>query len=84
LNLTAIRITVDGVDVDVFVTGTPEIPPVQELEDTLTEAFGTPAGLRVEYPETQERRGGSLMGSNLLRAQKRCSPDALDRRTEHR
>ncbi len=41
-----------------LVTGTGEIPPVQELEDTLTEAFATPAGLRVEYAETQERRGG--------------------------
>ncbi len=67
-----------------ILTGTGEIPPVQELEDTPTEAFGTPAGLRVEYPEMQEQRGGSLTGSNLLRAQKRCSPDALDRRTEHR
>ncbi len=65
-------------DVDVFVTGTGEIPPVQELEDTLTEAFGTPAGLRVEYAEMQEQRGRSLTGSNLLHAQKKCSPDALD------
>lgn len=50
--LTALRVTVDGVDVGVFLTGSGEIPAVEDLEDVLTESFGTPAGVRVEHAET--------------------------------
>ena len=50
--LTPLRISVDGVDVDVFLTGSGEVPPIENLEDLLTESFGTPAGVRVEYAET--------------------------------
>ena len=50
--LTVLRVSVDGIDVDVFLTGSGELPPVEDLVDSLTEAFGTPAGVRVEYAET--------------------------------
>ena len=50
--LTALRVSVDGIDVEVFLTGSGEIPPVEDLVDSLTEAFGMPAGVRVEYAET--------------------------------
>ena len=50
--LTALRVSVDGTDVNVFLTGTGAIPAVEDLEDSLTEAFGTPAGVRVEHAET--------------------------------
>jgi hypothetical protein len=50
--LTVLRVSVDGIDVDVFLTGSGELPPVEDLADSLTEAFGTPAGVRVEYAET--------------------------------
>jgi len=50
--LTALRITVDGTDVRVFLSGTGPIPAVEDLEEALTESFGTPAGIRVEHAET--------------------------------
>jgi len=50
--LTALPVNVDGADVGVFLTGTAEIPSVEDLEDALTESFGTPAGVRVEHAET--------------------------------
>lgn len=51
--LTVLRVSVDGADVNVFLTGSGDVPAVEVLEDSLTEAFGTPAGVRVEYAETQ-------------------------------
>jgi uncharacterized membrane protein len=50
--LTALRVSVDGADVDVFLTGSGEVPPIEDLADLLTESFGIPAGVRVEYAET--------------------------------
>ncbi len=50
--LTALRVSVDGVDVDVFLTGSGEVPAIEDLVDSLSEAFGMPAGVRVEYAET--------------------------------
>jgi len=50
--LTALRVSVDGVDVDVFLTGSGEVPAIEDLVDSLSEAFGMPAGARVEYAET--------------------------------
>jgi hypothetical protein len=50
--LTPLRVSVDGVDVDVFLTGSGEVPAIEDLVDSLSEAFGMPAGVRVEYAET--------------------------------
>ena len=50
--LTALRVSVDGTDVRIFLSGSGEIPPVEDLEDSLTAAFGTPAAVRVEFAET--------------------------------
>ena len=51
-SLRALRVDVEGIDVDVFLTGTGDIPAVEDLEAALTEAFGTPAGVRVEHAPT--------------------------------
>jgi uncharacterized hydrophobic protein (TIGR00271 family) len=51
-DLTALRVSVDGIEVRIFLSGSGEIPPVEDLEDSLTEAFGTPAAVRVEFAET--------------------------------
>ena len=60
--LEAQRITIDGADVDVFLTGPGQVPPLSELEATLSDAFGTPVSLRVEYAPTEiitySRQGG--------------------------
>ena len=51
--LTAILVTVDGTEVDVFLTGSGELPFVPDLADSLTDAFGTPADVRVEHAPTE-------------------------------
>jgi len=51
--LTAILVEVDGTDVDVFLTGSGELPFVPDLADSLTDAFGTPADVRVEHAPTE-------------------------------
>ena len=51
-DLTALRVTVDGTEVRIFLSGSGEIPPVEDLEDSLTAAFDTPAAVRVEFAET--------------------------------
>jgi len=51
--LTAILVEVDGTEVEVFLTGSGELPFVPDLADSLTDAFGTPADVRVEYAPTQ-------------------------------
>ncbi len=64
--LTALRINVDGADVDVFLTGSGQLPAVDDLQDALTQAFGTPAAVRVEYAESQvieSSESGGLAGS---------------------
>ncbi len=51
--LTAILVKVDGTEVDVFLTGSGELPSVPDLADSLTDAFGTPADVRVEHAPTE-------------------------------
>ncbi|MCH8991882.1 MAG: TIGR00341 family protein [Acidobacteria bacterium] len=51
--LTAILVEVDGTEVDVFLTGSGELPSVPDLAESLTDAFGTPADVRVEHAPTQ-------------------------------
>ncbi len=50
--LRTVRVSVDGKDVDVFLTGSGDIPPVEELEATLSERFGVPVNVLVEYAAT--------------------------------
>ncbi len=47
--LETVRVTVDDFAVDVLLTGNGTVPPLPELEEDLTEAFGSPASIRVEY-----------------------------------
>ncbi|GMQ84865.1 MAG: hypothetical protein BMS9Abin07_0430 [Acidimicrobiia bacterium] len=52
-DLRAIQVKVDGTDVEVFLTGNGDLPSVPDLADSLTDAFGTPAAVRVEYAPTE-------------------------------
>ena len=47
--LETVRVTVDEYSVDVLLSGNGTVPPVSELGADLTEAFGDPASVRVEY-----------------------------------
>ncbi len=47
--LDTVRVTVDDLAVDVLLSGNGTVPPLSELEEDLTEAFGSPASIRVEY-----------------------------------
>ena len=47
--LDTVRITVDDFDVDVLLSGNGTVPSLPELEEELTEEFGSPASIRVEY-----------------------------------
>ena len=42
-------IGVSGSDVSIIVTGPEEIPPIQDLEDALTDSFGKPVTVTVEH-----------------------------------
>jgi uncharacterized membrane protein len=43
------RIDVNGSEVSIIVTGPREIPPIQDLEDALTDSFGDPVTVTVEH-----------------------------------
>ena len=47
--LDTVRVNVKDFDVDVLLTGNGTVPPLADLEKDLTEAFGSPASIRVEY-----------------------------------
>ncbi len=47
--LDTVRVTVDDLAVDVLLSGNGTVPPLSGLEADLTEAFGSPASIRVEY-----------------------------------
>jgi len=47
--LDTVRVTVDEFAVDVLLSGNGTVPPLTDLEKDLTEAFGSPASIRVEY-----------------------------------
>jgi uncharacterized hydrophobic protein (TIGR00271 family) len=47
--LDTVRVTVDEFAVDVLLSGNGTVPPLTDLEKNLTEAFGSPASIRVEY-----------------------------------
>jgi len=51
-DLKAARIEIDGAEVQVLLVGVGEIPSVEELEDSLAEAFGEPTMLTVVYAPT--------------------------------
>lgn len=43
------RVVVNGTNVAVIVTGPDKIPPIEDLETTLTDSFGKPVTVRVEH-----------------------------------
>ena len=47
--LTVSRVSVDGVLVEVLLSGAGEVPPLVELEQVISQDFGRPATLRVAY-----------------------------------
>jgi uncharacterized hydrophobic protein (TIGR00271 family) len=47
--LDTVQVTVDDLSVDVLLRGNGTVPPLADLQDDLTEAFGSPASVRVEY-----------------------------------
>ena len=51
--LDTVRVTVEDFSVDVLLSGNGIVPPLSELEEDLTEAFGSPASIRVEYIPAQ-------------------------------
>lgn len=51
-SLRALRINVDGTEVEVFLTGAGELPSIEELEASMTEEFGTDTTIRVEFAAT--------------------------------
>jgi len=43
------RVEVKGSDVSIVVTGAENIPPIQDVEDALSESFGRPVTVEVEH-----------------------------------
>ena len=50
--LRVLRISVDQAEVEIFLTGSGEVPPIDRLEREMTTAFGTPSIIRIEYAPT--------------------------------
>lgn len=50
--LRVFQLTVSGSDVELRLTGAGDVPAVEELEDLLSEEFGTPVNVLVEYAPT--------------------------------
>jgi len=51
-DLQTARIEIDGAEITVLIAGVGQIPPVEDLEDSLAESFGQPVTLTVVYAPT--------------------------------
>lgn len=51
-DLRTLQVEVDGTEVNVFVSGPGEVPAIQQLENAISEAFGTRATVLVEHAAT--------------------------------
>jgi uncharacterized hydrophobic protein (TIGR00271 family) len=66
------RVETSGTEVDVLITGAGQIPPVEDLEDDIADAFGEPVTLTVEYVPSVVITYSDVTGKNEI------DPTAVD------
>lgn len=61
-SLSAVRIDVSDANVELLITGPGEVPDLEQLEADLSDGFGVPARIRVEYAATTVITSGAARG----------------------